>query len=141
MGRARKRYVDVLMRLTDEGSFDPVAVMWPDGRAFRISKAPERGSFGPSFRGVSTARYGVRIGGAQDQPLPREPGRGPRARAPARPQVVGRDVLLRAGPGGGRDCSQAPASRRLRGGLFGKNSLFGIYGGPADASKLYTVNS
>ena len=62
MGRARKRYVDVLMRLTDEGSFDPVAVMWPDGRAFRISKATERGSFGPSFRGVSTARYGVRIG-------------------------------------------------------------------------------
>ena len=55
--RAHKRYVDVFMRLTDEGRFDPLIVMWPDGRAFPISEVLDRGSFGPAFRGVSTARY------------------------------------------------------------------------------------
>ena len=35
--RAHKRYVDVFMRLTDEGRFDPLIVMWPDGRAFPIT--------------------------------------------------------------------------------------------------------
>lgn len=61
--RAHKRYVDVFMRLTDEGRFDPLIVMWPDGRAFPISEVLDRGSFGPVYRGVSTARYRVRIGG------------------------------------------------------------------------------
>ena len=60
--RAHKHYVDVFMRLTDEGRFDPLIVMWPDGRAFPISEVLDRGSFGPAFRGVSTARYRVRIG-------------------------------------------------------------------------------
>ena len=60
--RAHKRYVDVFMRLTDEGRFDPLIVMWPDGRAFPISEVLDRGSFGPAYRGVSTARYRVRVG-------------------------------------------------------------------------------
>lgn len=60
--RAHKRYVDVFMRLTDEGRFDPLIVMLPDGRAFPIAEVLDRGSFGPAFRGVSTARYRVRIG-------------------------------------------------------------------------------
>ena len=38
-------------------------LLWPDGRAFPITEVLDRGSFGPAFRGVSTARYRVRIGG------------------------------------------------------------------------------
>lgn len=60
--RAHKRYVDVFMRITDEGRFDPMIIMWPDGRTFEIAEIIERGNFGPSYRGVSTARYRVRIG-------------------------------------------------------------------------------
>lgn len=60
--RAHKRYVDVFMRITDEGRFDPIIIMWPDGRTFEIAEIIERGNFGPSYRGVSTARYRVRIG-------------------------------------------------------------------------------
>ena len=59
--RAHKRYVDVFMRLTDEGRFDPIAVLLPDGRAFPITEIVERGDFGPSYRGVATARYKIRI--------------------------------------------------------------------------------
>lgn len=59
--RAHKRYVDVYMRLTDEGRFDPITVLWPDGRAFPITEIVERGDFGPPYRGVATARYKVRI--------------------------------------------------------------------------------
>lgn len=49
------------MRLTDEGRFDPITVLWPDGRAFPITEIVERGDFGPSYRGVATARYKARI--------------------------------------------------------------------------------
>lgn len=59
--RARKRYADVYMRLTDEGRFDSITVLWPDGRAFPITEIVERGDFGPSYRGVATARYKARI--------------------------------------------------------------------------------
>lgn len=59
--RARKRYADVYMRLTDEGRFDSITVLWPDGRAFLITEIVERGDFGPSYRGVATARYKARI--------------------------------------------------------------------------------
>ena len=37
--RARKRYADVYMRLTDEGRFDSITVLWPDGRATARYKA------------------------------------------------------------------------------------------------------
>lgn len=60
--RAHKRYVDVFMRITDEGRFDPIVIMWPDGRSFRVDEIIERSGFGPSYRGVSTARYRIRIG-------------------------------------------------------------------------------
>lgn len=60
--RAHKRYVDVFMRITDEGRFDPVVIMWPDGRSFHVDEIIERSGFGPSYRGVSTARYRIRIG-------------------------------------------------------------------------------
>ena len=50
------------MRITDEGRFDPVVIMWPDGRSFHVDEIIERGGFGPSYRGVSTARYRIRIG-------------------------------------------------------------------------------
>ena len=50
------------MRITDEGRFDPVVIMWPDGRSFHVDEIIERGVFGPSYRGISTARYRIRIG-------------------------------------------------------------------------------
>ena len=50
------------MHITDEGRFDPVVIMWPDGRSFHVDEIIERGGFGPPYRGVSAARYRIRIG-------------------------------------------------------------------------------
>ena len=61
--RVHKLYVDVVMRLTDEGRTDPLAVIWPDGRSFRIDEIVSRGQFGPAVHGAQTARYRVRFGG------------------------------------------------------------------------------
>lgn len=61
--RVHKLYVDVVMRLTDEGRADPLAVLWPDGRTFRIDEILQRGYFGPAVRATQTARFRVRFGG------------------------------------------------------------------------------
>ncbi len=61
--RVHKLYVDVVMRLTDEGRTDPLAVIWPDGRSFRIDEIMKRGHFGPPIHGKQTASFRVRFGG------------------------------------------------------------------------------
>lgn len=60
--RVHKEYVGVVVRLTDEGRVDPLAVLWPDGRVFRIDEVIERGRPGPMRNGVDNARYRVRFG-------------------------------------------------------------------------------
>ena len=44
-----------------EGPRHDETAPWPDWRAFPIAEIVERDGFGPSRRGVSTARYKVRI--------------------------------------------------------------------------------
>lgn len=61
--RVHKMYVDVVVRVNDEGRVDPLAVCWPDGRCFRIDEIMARGTFGAPVRGVSNARFRVRFGG------------------------------------------------------------------------------
>lgn len=65
--RVHKLYVDVVMRLTDEGRTDPLAVLWPDGRTFRIDEILARGHFGPAVHGAQTARFRVRFGGHETE--------------------------------------------------------------------------
>lgn len=61
--RVHREYVDVVARFGRDGSLDPVAVLWRDGRSFRIDEVLERCPFGAPARGRRTARYRVRLGG------------------------------------------------------------------------------
>ena len=58
MRRVRKRYVDVVARMREDGSMEPLSVAWRDGRSFRVTEVVEAGE----FDGVFTARYRIRIG-------------------------------------------------------------------------------
>ena len=42
----RKMYVNVALHVNDEGRIDPLAVIWPDGRTFRIDEVLYRGEPG-----------------------------------------------------------------------------------------------
>ena len=94
--RAHKRYVDVFMRLTDEGRFDPLIVMWPDGRAFPIAEVLDRGSFGPAFRGVFDRALSRAHRGSRDQSFSRATRIRCDARQAARRAMVGRGVRVRS---------------------------------------------
>lgn len=102
--RAHKRYVDVFMRLTDEGRFDPLIVMWPDGRAFPITEVLDRGELRPRLsrrvdRALSRAHRG-----SCDQSFSRATRIRCDARQAARRAMVGGGVRVRLrgrrGPGG-----------------------------------------
>lgn len=62
MRRVRKRYVDVVARMREDGFMEPLSVAWRDGRSFRVTEVAEAGEFRPGFDGVFTARYRIRIG-------------------------------------------------------------------------------
>ena len=61
MRRVRKRYVDVVARMREDGSFEPLSVAWRDGRSFKVTEVVEAGEFRPGFDGVFLARYRIRI--------------------------------------------------------------------------------
>lgn len=58
-----KRYVDVIMRLRDDGRAIPLSVCWDDGRTFRIDEiiGDPVSSAAPAAASC-TLRYTVRIG-------------------------------------------------------------------------------
>ena len=62
MRRVRKRYVDVVARMREDGSMEPLSVAWRDGRSFRVTEVVEAEEFRPGFDGVFNARYRIRIG-------------------------------------------------------------------------------
>lgn len=62
MRRVRKRYVDVVTRIREDGSSEPLSVAWRDGRCFKVTEVVEAGEFRPGFNGFFTARYRIRIG-------------------------------------------------------------------------------
>ena len=62
MRRVRKRYVDVVARMREDGFMEPLSVAWRDGRSFKVTEIVETGEFRPGFDGVFTARYRIRIG-------------------------------------------------------------------------------
>lgn len=62
MRRVRKRYVDVVARMREDGSMEPLSVAWRDCRSFRVTEVVEAGEFRPGFDDVFTARYRIRIG-------------------------------------------------------------------------------
>ena len=49
-----KMYVNVVLHVNDEGRIDPLAVIWPDGRTFRIDEV--------LYRGEKTSRFRIRFG-------------------------------------------------------------------------------
>ena len=60
---AGKRYVDVIMRVRDDGRVIPLSVCWDDGRTFRIDEVlgDPAANAAPTAT-VRTLRYTVRIG-------------------------------------------------------------------------------
>lgn len=60
--RTAKKYVNVFTLITDEGRFDPVFIVWPDGRVYWVDEVLERGAFGNKDGRARTARYRIRIG-------------------------------------------------------------------------------
>lgn len=62
MRRVRKRYVDVVARMREDGSLEPLSVAWRDGRSFKVTEVVEVGEFSPGFHGCFIARYRIRIG-------------------------------------------------------------------------------
>lgn len=61
--RVHREYVDVVARFGRDGSIEPVAVMWRDGRSFPVDEVTGKGEFGSPEHGRCTARYDVRFGG------------------------------------------------------------------------------
>ena len=60
---AGKRYVDVIMRVRDDGRVIPLSVCWDDGRTFRIDEVlGNPAANAASTAAVRTLRYTVRIG-------------------------------------------------------------------------------
>ena len=47
-----KMYVNVVLHVNDEGRIDPLAVIWPDGRTFRIDEVLYRGEPGQMQKGA-----------------------------------------------------------------------------------------
>ena len=69
MRRVRKRYVDVVARIREDGSFEPLSVAWRDGRSFKVTEIVEAGEFRPGSDGYFTARYRIRIEIQKDETL------------------------------------------------------------------------
>lgn len=57
-----KMYVNVVLHVNDEGRIDPLAVIWPDGRTFRIDEVLYRGEPGQMQKGAKTSRFRIRFG-------------------------------------------------------------------------------
>ena len=57
-----KMYVNVVLYVNDEGRIDPLAVIWPDGRTFRIDEVLYRGEPGQMQKGAKTSRFRIRFG-------------------------------------------------------------------------------
>lgn len=55
-------YVNVVLHVNDEGRIDPLAVIWPDGRTFRIDEVLYRGEPGQMQKGAKTSRFRIRFG-------------------------------------------------------------------------------
>lgn len=55
-------YVNVVLHMSDEGRIDPLAVIWPDGRTFRIDEVLYRGEPGQMQKGAKTSRFRIRFG-------------------------------------------------------------------------------
>lgn len=60
--RVHREYVDVVARFGRDGTLEPVAVLWRDGRSFWVDEVMEAGTFGAATRGRRQARYRVRFG-------------------------------------------------------------------------------
>lgn len=56
-------YVNVVLHVNDEGRIDLLAVIWPDGRTFRIDEVLYRGEPGQMQKGAKTSRFRIRFGG------------------------------------------------------------------------------
>ena len=65
--RVHREYVDVIARFGRDGSLEPVAVIWKDGRSFAIDEVTEEGAFGAETRGRRQACYHVRFGGHETE--------------------------------------------------------------------------
>lgn len=61
--RVHREDVDVVTRFHADGTLIPVAVLWRDGRSFRVDEMVRAGEFGAEVHGRRQARYRVRIGG------------------------------------------------------------------------------
>ncbi|WP_281624558.1 hypothetical protein [Senegalimassilia anaerobia] len=57
-----KMYVNVVPHVNDEGRIDPLAVIWPDGRTFRIDEVLYRGEPGQMQKGAKTSLFRIRFG-------------------------------------------------------------------------------
>lgn len=57
-----KMYVNAVLHVNDEGRIDPLAVIWPDGRTFRIDEVLYRGEPGQMQKGAKTSRFRIRFG-------------------------------------------------------------------------------
>lgn len=55
-------YVNVVLHVNDEGRIDLLAVIWPDGRTFRIDEVLYRGEPGQMQKGAKTSRFRIRFG-------------------------------------------------------------------------------
>ena len=55
-------YVNVVPHVNDEGRIDPLAVIWPDGRTFRIDEVLYRGEPRQMQKGAKTSRFRIRFG-------------------------------------------------------------------------------
>ncbi len=51
-GGVHKMYVNVVLHVNDEGRIDLLAVIWPDGRTFRIDEVLYRGEPGQMQKGA-----------------------------------------------------------------------------------------
>lgn len=60
--RVHREYVDVVARFSRNGTVEPVAVQWRDGRSFFVDEVLGIEPFGGARRATSTDRYRVRFG-------------------------------------------------------------------------------
>ena len=102
MRRVHREYVDVVARIGRDGSVDPVAVLWRDGRSFFVDEVLGSRA-GPELRGVQTTRYRVRVGPRETELYLERRGPSPDgAPAPLRWWVFALDRRPRPPAGGAR---------------------------------------
>ena len=84
-----KMYVNVVLHVNDEGRIDPLAVIWPDGRTFRIDEVLYRGEPGQMQKGGENVAFPHPFRAEGNQSVPGAPPRFASARHPRRRPLVG----------------------------------------------------